>query len=575
MVLPFRNVTRKPDQDWLVAGGPLMLSQSLGQLSDIEVVPDERVIAARRKLRIPDNAETDAAQLRHLADETGGWTVVTGNVIAAGPNLRITAQSMDAVTSKVLVRAEVSAPASADPRDAFDQLTIKLLEPLGISSTKASIAALTTASVDAYRAYAAGTVLHNRARYREAVTQMQRAVQLDPNFAMAWFGLAAAAMNANGIQELLNPMNTAYQALEQAGRLAQRLPPRQAQLVAALNAVNHGEFRRARQLADSLYQSDPRDMDAAYWLSAMEYSFGGADTTVRPARLLLNVNRSLDLTRIVVDRDPTRGVAYQTAIMIYGLGGGMLWGNMFGFAREYGSFAATLMQKADAVAIPVLDADTIRLIPRDAFDSLPEQEQVRLRRQMADMAWQWVERYLLSSPQDAEPHIWAARVAETRGDYERAYQELLISDSLGVQSKIENVAGRKLSALVLSGRLKAAVAMADSMLNAGTLTSAPFLRTFDRRRSYGVTAFLLDKRWDRAAQMAEKMGKPPGEGDACVSLAFELVIYDNALVPKGVRRAVMDTVQAHIQEVSANPVLAPCSRMLSTRLLSPPSRQPQ
>src|ERR1051325_2361110 len=161
MMLPFRNVTRKPDQEWLVTGGPLMLSQSLGQLSDIEVIPDERVIAARRKLRLPDNAETDAAQMRQLAGETGGWTVVTGNVIAAGPKLRIPAQSMDAGTSKVLVRAEVSASASGDPREAFDQLTLKLLEPLGITGTRSSISALTTASIDAYRAYAVGTELRS------------------------------------------------------------------------------------------------------------------------------------------------------------------------------------------------------------------------------------------------------------------------------------------------------------------------------------------------------------------------------------------------------------------------------
>ena len=575
LMLPFKNVTRKPDQDWLVSGGPLMLSQGLGQFSDIEVIPDERLSAARRKLRIADGVEPDATQLRHLADETTGWTVVSGSVIAAGPTLRISAQSMDAVTSKVLTRAEVTAPIDADPRDAFDMLSLKLLEPLGVSATKVSLAALTTASIDAYRAYAKGTELFNHSRFREAAQYMRRAVQLDSSFAMAWFGLAAAATNANGIQELLNPMNPAYQALEQAGRLTSRLPPRQGQLVTALNAVLHGEFRRARRLADSLARSDPRDVDAAYWSAAMEYSFGGADTTVRPARLLLNVNRALELTRSVVDQDPSRAVAYQAAIMIYGLGGGMLWGNMFGFAREYGSFAATIMQKADAVAVPVFDGDTLRLIPQQTFDSLPETERLRLRRQMADAAWQWVERYLISSPHDAEPHAWASRVAETRGEYERAYQELRIADSLGVQSLIENKTGRMLSAVLLSGRLKQAADMADSMLTAGSLTSAPFLRTFDRRRAYGVTAFLLDKRWDRAARMAEVMGKPPGEGDACVSLAFEIVLYDNALVPKAFRQAAMDTVRAHITEVEANPILAPCARMLSTRLLSPPPRKPQ
>src|SRR5205085_4226262 len=196
----------KPDQEWLVSGGPLMLSQGFGQFSDIDVIPDERLSAARRKLRFAENSEPDAVQLRRLADETGGWTVISGNVIAAGATLRISAQSMDAVSSKVQARAEVTASLDADPREAFDRLTLKLLEPLGVPATKTSIAALTTASIDAYRAYAQGTELFNHSRFREATTYLRRAVQLDSTFAMAWFGLAGAAMNANGIQELLNPL---------------------------------------------------------------------------------------------------------------------------------------------------------------------------------------------------------------------------------------------------------------------------------------------------------------------------------------------------------------------------------
>ena len=123
LLLAFQNVTRKSDQDWLVSGSPLMLGQILGQLRDIDVVPEEALSAARHKFGIAAGATPDAAQLRTLAEETGGWTAVTGNVFATASGLRITAQAMDVPTSRVLVRAETEIPIAADPREAFDKLS--------------------------------------------------------------------------------------------------------------------------------------------------------------------------------------------------------------------------------------------------------------------------------------------------------------------------------------------------------------------------------------------------------------------------------------------------------------------
>src|SRR5687767_7198463 len=40
MFLPFRNVTRRAEQDWLVSGAPLMLAQALGQFRDLQLVPE-------------------------------------------------------------------------------------------------------------------------------------------------------------------------------------------------------------------------------------------------------------------------------------------------------------------------------------------------------------------------------------------------------------------------------------------------------------------------------------------------------------------------------------------------------
>src|SRR5437667_12824772 len=40
LVLPFRNVSRQPDQDWLIEGSTSMLVDALGRWQGITVVPD-------------------------------------------------------------------------------------------------------------------------------------------------------------------------------------------------------------------------------------------------------------------------------------------------------------------------------------------------------------------------------------------------------------------------------------------------------------------------------------------------------------------------------------------------------
>ena len=243
----------------------------------------------------------------------------------------------------------------------------------------------------------------------------------------------------------------------------------------------------------------------------------------------------------------------------------MMWGDIYGYAREYGSFGATLMMPPDLRAVPVLRADTIELVPRSVFDSLPVAEQRRLRRRDADEAWEWTQRWLVAGPEDADAHLWASRIAAIRDDYERALLELRTADSIGIQSGIENRLGWKLELLVLAGHVQEAANLADSTLAAGSLTNAPFVRMFDKRRSYGAAALLLDKRWDRAATMAELMGAPPRE-TACASLRREMAGFTDAVLPDAIRRAVMDTVSAHLPEIAANATLAPCAKELSERL---------
>lgn len=565
VLLSFRNVTRRPEHEWLVTGAPLMLGQILGQFSDIGVVPEERLTSARRKLGIGSDAGADAAELRRLAAETGGWTSVTGNVFATGDRLRLTAQSLDAATATVLVRAETEIAANADVREAFDLLSVRLLEPIGIPPG-ASLASITTRSVDAFRAYVRGQELYQRSRFREAEAEFTTAVRLDSTFAVAWAAIAASAASGGGLEVLLNPTSRAYQAIERAARLSNRLPRRDARLVRAIQALFRGEVRRARQQLDSLLAMNPEDLDAAFWLANMQVMALSVDTSVNPPRLASSVHRAVVLAEMILDRDPRRRSTYMVPVLVYALGAGLWWGDVYGHRREFPSFAAALMMAPEVREVPVLRADTLELVPRSVFDSLPQEEQQRLRRRSADMAWHWAERWLQAGPEDGEAHLWASHAAELRGDYNRALLEVGVADSLGIQSALENKEGRRLSLLLLSGRLATAGAVADSLLGAGTLTARPFVRVFDRRRGYGAAALMLTKRWERVATMAEAMGRPSPSDPPCASLRREMTGYEFAAPPPSVRRAVMDSVNANMQAVMAVPALLPCSDDLAKRL---------
>ncbi|MEK6769984.1 MAG: hypothetical protein AABY85_13510, partial [Gemmatimonadota bacterium] len=82
LVLPFRNLSRNPEHDWLVEGSTTMLAEALSRWQDLSVVSDERLYPALRRAGLTPGAVMDPVPVRRVADETGGWTVVNGEVLA-------------------------------------------------------------------------------------------------------------------------------------------------------------------------------------------------------------------------------------------------------------------------------------------------------------------------------------------------------------------------------------------------------------------------------------------------------------------------------------------------------------
>ncbi len=72
LILPFRNITRSADHDWLVEGSPVLLADAFGQWDEIRVVRSEQLYPAlaRHGLSVGDVIPLDSHALRSSLEVT-------------------------------------------------------------------------------------------------------------------------------------------------------------------------------------------------------------------------------------------------------------------------------------------------------------------------------------------------------------------------------------------------------------------------------------------------------------------------------------------------------------------------
>ncbi len=491
LVLPFRNLSRIAEYQWLIEGSPTMLADALGQWTEVTVVPDERLYPALRRHGLQPGSVMDLASLRRVAAETGGWTAVTGEVVVVGDRLQVSARAYDLVTQHLLTRTTFEGRATDDVRDAYEHIATALLRAAGLEQASADIAGATTSSLDAYRAYLRGVAHLNREEFRQARDAMVEAVRIDSTFAQAYAKLAEVSLLAFSV---LDPDHPAYGYTDRAAALSNRLPPRAASHVRALRSLLNADFTAARSELGALVAQDSNDVDALEDLASLEFLDPLLVTAPAGERRRGSLNAATQLSRRVLDLDPTRHGAYQGLVVIYSLAAGQPPGAVAGYRRELprpvrssvrawcscdfelgsarqppgrGSDSALAPQFAgpDLMLVPLLH-DSLELVPLDSLAAIPAESLAASRARARVAATTWARRWLVAGPAEAEAHRMTARVFELDGNYEAALRELDIADSLGVEVEAEAVAARRMILLGKLGRLDDARRIADSLWDA-------------------------------------------------------------------------------------------------------------
>jgi tetratricopeptide (TPR) repeat protein/TolB-like protein/predicted Ser/Thr protein kinase len=255
-VMYFEDHSGAEEIRWLSTGLPSMLVTGLAQTPGLDVVSSQRIHEILKQIGQEDLESIDKSLVADVARRAGAGAVVVGSIFKAGDEIRIDVQLEDVASGKVLSADTVR---GTDVFPLVDELAGRIRTSLDLGDGPAgrSIADVTTPSLEAYQLYNEGLEATRNLRDVDARRLFEKALELDPSFAMAYFQLS-------GVLDTLGEGELSQQYREKAMENVDKLPERQQLSVRADYAHSTDfDYEKAVELFESLVTSYP-DEHGAY-----------------------------------------------------------------------------------------------------------------------------------------------------------------------------------------------------------------------------------------------------------------------------------------------------------------------
>ena len=265
-VLPFR-VTGEELGPWREAMVDL-LSRNLDGLGGLRAI-DSRTTLARWNETVGD-ADADLDKALEAARRAGARWALLGTAVDVGSAVRVTADVHDAVTGARLdgVRMEGRPDSVAQLVDALSiDVARILLEEENPDLTALRISSITTESPAALSGFLEGEAEYRRSRFESALDAYQRALEIDPGFALAHFR-TASARGWISLPGALEARQAAYEHRD-------RLPAREALMVEAEYRARRGALPSGVALLREGVRRYPDDPELWYQLGDISLHWGG------------------------------------------------------------------------------------------------------------------------------------------------------------------------------------------------------------------------------------------------------------------------------------------------------------
>ena len=203
LIADFANTTGDPVFDGTLKQA---LAVQLGQSPFLNIYSDERVREALRFMGRPPDERVTKDIAREICQRQGLKAMLAGSVSSLGSHYVITLDAVNAQSGESIAREQVEANSKEEVLSSLGKAALVMREKLGesLSSIKkhdVPIEQATTSSLEALKAYAMGNEARAKGKTEEEITFYKRAIELDPNFAMAYARIAVFHGNREQMDE--------------------------------------------------------------------------------------------------------------------------------------------------------------------------------------------------------------------------------------------------------------------------------------------------------------------------------------------------------------------------------------
>jgi serine/threonine protein kinase/tetratricopeptide (TPR) repeat protein len=284
-VLPFRDYSPHKDQEYFCDG---MTEAIIGKLSGL---PDLKVISMTSVMRYK-SPERDIVK---IGDELSVATILEGSVQKEDSRVRVRAQLINVADDAHLWTQTYDRELASifTIQDEISQTIVDVMKIKLLRDERTSFAKRHTENLEAYNAYVQGRFLWNKRteeNLMKAIEYFEQAIELDPNYAQAYAGLADvyAVLPSN----IGYPQEEAIPKVRQSAQKALELDDKLAEAHAslALIAEMEGRLEEAEEEFLKAIELNPGYAYAHYWYSNLLNRMGRREQSMRELEVAFELN---------------------------------------------------------------------------------------------------------------------------------------------------------------------------------------------------------------------------------------------------------------------------------------------
>jgi len=288
----FTNTTGEAILDGTLRQG---LSVQLEQSPFLSIVSDQQIQQTLQMMGQNPDVKLTAQTTREVCQRTGSAAALEGSIARIGTQYLLTLKAVNCISGESLASTEAQASDKNHVLDALRKVALGIRSKLGeslnaVSKFDTPIELATTPSLEALQAYSRGRKTMAESDFAAAVPLFQRAVSLDPKFAVAYSSLGNAYWS-------LGETKLGAESVRKAYELRERVSDREKFYIECNYYWATGDLEKARRAYELWAQIYPRDDVPLGYLSAIDTQIGKHDKALAEAQEALR-------------RDPMSAVNY-------------------------------------------------------------------------------------------------------------------------------------------------------------------------------------------------------------------------------------------------------------------------